>query len=411
MCLTWLTTQGACTRSWELSSASGGAAGGPADAGTGSGGSTGSGSGGGGGGGTSGGEGGRTAGAGAGGWFVWPGSGGRGHGGEGGLAGLNGQAGGVGFPNGSGGRSGWTCPTPPSGSINVADVLFLVARNQSMGSAFGGDSSRIAAVTKAIQFLVESAFPYAVRYAYADYPSRLGCNTGGNSCCVSSDYWFNIGNLTFKSDGMLSCDASPQNNSCVVTTDGRPVAEALMRVSQWLSSSTSATNNRYAILIADGAPGCPGEADACNDAIAAITNIAQPPTRLNQLAVVALGEEASKSMCLRSMAQEGGYFDLPLPATPTDASSLRAILTQIVTKAASDYCIIKLNDPADPTSVKISAWGGDIKRDPSRKNGWEFTPGDQFQRIQVYGDFCGKLQAAPRSEITISYSCSSPGSP
>lgn len=405
LCLSWIApASSGCTRNWDLPNQSGGGAGGSAD--TGKGGSTENGSGGSNGGGLGGGGG-----------FAWPGSGGHGKGGEGGPGGWTGQTGGAGFPNGSGGRPGWGCANPQNAtqflSMNPADVIFIVGRNQTMGNTFG-DTSKINAVTTAIRTVIDQQFPYAVRYAYEEYPSRTGCN-GASSCCVSSDAWLNVGLLTDKSDGMLSCDPGPPNASCVLTTDGRPVAETLARTSQWLAAS--ANNARYAILLADGPPGCQGQAstDACNAAVSAITNVRQAATRINPFVVVALGDEASKSPCLKSMAAEGGYFDMNMPSlvTANDAKSLSASLTQIVAKAAQDYCKIYLTAPLDTASLSIWAWGRFIPRDtsprdPSEKNGWDFAPSGQTQRIVFYGDACHDLQGAPASEIQL-YTCPGQG--
>ena len=291
-------------------------------------------------------------------------------------------------------------------------MIFLVGRNPSMAIPFGSDASRITAVTNAIQYVIDKAFPFAVNYGYAEYPSRTGC-TGSNSCCVSTDGWLRPSNLTSQSERMVSCDGPP--SSCLVANDGRPVAQALGRIPQWLSS---ATNPRYAILFADGSPGCSGEnsGDACTQAIAAITSLRQPPTGIKPVVVVvALGDDASKNTCLKMMAQEGGYFDMPPPVQAGDGKTLNTVLTQIVAKAALDYCTINLTSAPDPGStLHIKVWGIEIDRDtstrdPSQKDGWDFNAAGS-SRIQVYGEACELLQSAPRSEIRIS-SCPSQGSP
>ncbi|HEY8923884.1 MAG TPA: hypothetical protein VIU64_05845, partial [Polyangia bacterium] len=157
--------------------------------------------------------------------------------------------------------------------MSPANVIFIVGRNQSMGTSFG-DLPRITAVTRAIQSAI-GMFPNAVYYAYAEYPSRIGCS-GTNSCCVSSDSWYSVGLLNENNDSKLSCDPGPQNSSCLVMTDGRPITPTLAQTAQWLGPGT--TNERYAILFADGPPGgCPGDnaTDACNAAVMSITNLRQ----------------------------------------------------------------------------------------------------------------------------------------
>jgi len=274
-------------------------------------------------------------------------------------------------------------------------VIFVVGRNQTMTSFFG-DATRIGAVTNAIQSVI-AGIPSAVNYGYQEYPARTGCTTS-NSCCISNENSFRAGQLNDMSRS-LSCDPGT-NVSCVAMTDGRPIGPALTKTSELLSSSAAnPTNERYAILIADGPPGCPGDnaVDACNNAVTSINDLGQ--SAKVKVAVVALGDDASSNSCLKSMAQAGGYFDLK-PIRAVDLTGLKASLSQIVGNAAKDYCTIHLDFDAS-TPLMIRAHGNLISYDVYDKNGWDFDPMGQYRWIQVYGDACRLLQSATRKEIEI----------
>jgi len=199
----------------------------------------------------------------------------------------------------------------------------------------------------------------------------------------------------------LSCEPSQSSTSCLSMTDGHPIAPTLMRTAPlFTSSDANLHDSRYVVLMTDGPPGCGEDAtEACNTAVTAVSNLAKSAV----VPVVALGDEAANNSCLKSMAMQGGYFVVPPPVTAKDTKSLTASLIQIVAKAASQYCTIKLSAPrVDPgQEVVIWAFGHWITPHDSN-NGWEFWPADQSQWIQVYGDACRMiLQGTPRERIDV----------
>lgn len=402
----WLTslasTSGGCSRSWVLadqpgSGGSGSAAAGGANGGTGStveGGAGGA-------------NGGAPAGGGGPGGMIWMGGGGRGRGGAGASGGIGGPvgSGGFGFPPGSGGGVGSGC-SPAPWRIDVADLIFVVAHSQSMATPLG-DMTRATAVIRAIESVVDPN-QNAVNFGYHEFPSRTGCMASANGCCVSEEKpWLKAGYLTDMTEWMLSCDPGQSSTSCLSMTDGRPIAPALMKTHQ-LFTPSDGSPKRFVVLITDGPPGGCGEDpnEACTAAVTAVSDLAHPAqvpmTSGVVVPVVPLGDDATGNACLKMMATQGGYFPQPPPAPIKDFKTLSASLTQIVSRAADDYCTIRLNaTKVDPSSYVWLWANGHFIGAHDTNNGWEFSPPDQSVWIRVYGEGCRTLQKSPLSRVDV----------
>jgi hypothetical protein len=204
-----------------------------------------------------------------------------------------------------------------------------------------------------------------------------------------------------------TCDGN-QSTSCLSSTDGRPIAQTLAKTPSLFTSSDGGPK-RHVVLITDGPPGCGDETDACNTAVMAVSDLARSTSE--PVPVLTLGDDAANNSCLRMMVTAGGYVP-PAPTMPAkDTNSLTMSLEQIVSKAAAGYCTIKLSAPvaAPGSSVEIRA-NGHLIAAHDVNNGWEFSPHDQTQWIQVNGQGCRDLQNSPLDRIDVDL-CPTQGGP
>ena len=345
-------------------------------------------------GGWSGGSGGRGAGSGGTG-----GATGSPSGGSGGLSGWAGQGGGGGpFPPGSGGNFGGLCRITPS--IDVADLIFLVGRNQSMNSPFG-DRTRMEGVATSIRRVV-GANPVGVNFGYQDFAAANSC-TGSNTCCsmTGQPVYPSMNNLLFI-DAALGCDQGPSasSNPCTAMSDGRPLESALKVLGTTLNDGP--LRERYVILLIDGPPTCSDQSgNACDRATLQLSILANNNSNVKPFVVVALGPDAPNDPCLNKLAAYGGAPQMSTPLGASDTDALTKLLTGIVDKAAQSSCTINLlySCPMiDTNQLSLVVDGDPIKRDTTLKDGWDLSSPAQ---IRVYGPSCRKVQAAQKSTIKV----------
>lgn len=320
------------------------------------------------------------------------GSGGGAAGPGGGSGGLSGSAGkgasGGSSQSGSGGRFP-NCGFPLSSNVAIANVLFLVGRNQSMNDPFG-DTTRMKGVATAVLNVV-TANQQLVNFGYQDFPGT-GC-MGSTTCCASMDFPVIPGRNNYKAiEGALACEPGPSSSgeACVRMSDARPVWQALKSLT-FFATSDGSSNQRYVILVIDGPPGCSTEdaVDSCKRALEQVTTLSA--SKDVTPVVVALGDSAPNDPCLSQMALASGVDVFSSPQEATDTKNLTAVLNQIVSRAAPGSCTIDLYmAPTDTRYVSLILDGVVIPR--SMKDGWDFSAANSTTRIQVNGSYCATFQ-------------------
>lgn len=327
-----------------------------------------------------------------------------GGGGAGGMAGGMGGLSGQGGRNDMGGHGASSCQNPQYVKFDIptSDMVFVVGRDQSMSTKFG-DTTRMAAVQSAVYQAV-FANNTAVNFGYQDFPSIDGCSDG-SMCCPSSDYVVYAQPMSTAAinAALYHCNQSQPGMGCVAQSDSRPVSQTLSMVSGLFDSPPYPTNDRYVVLVTDGAPGCTTEdsSQACMNAQMAVSTLSRAGIKTY---VVGVGGDAQDEPCLQQIALMGGtstpLFDV------TDPTSLSKALAQIVDVAASTSCTIELNQKiADVTLISVFLQGHEICFDPTGRDGWSYAPGSSV-RIEMHGSACDSLQTLHARDVMIWSGCS-----
>jgi len=190
--------------------------------------------------------------------------------------------------------------------------------------------------------------------------------------------------------------------------DGTPTGDAIKFATAHLDElSLTADNPKFILLATDGDPNCPSS-DAIGYATGAITAALGKgyPTFV-------IGVDTTKSASitrLNAMAQAGGR-----PRTVTDPKTqplfylastqaeLESALGAITTSVAS--CVFDLVPPPPvPENIAVDFNGARTVRDPSKLNGWDYTKSD-FSQLEVYGDWCQRIQSEANNQVQIRYGC------
>lgn len=327
------------------------------------------------------------------------------HGGFGGLRGGFGESGGGGYgggygafgggllPGGTGGESGCTRLTFKK---HTANVIFIVGRNASMAMMLRDAPSRLEAVRGAIDAALR--MPAAVAYGYQGFPNLLACSNQSPCCsglCCSGTYLPPGPNLTIsRFDSELSCmsSGSGSRDTCLATSDARPVEQALENVINNLPDSSFIDS--FLVLLVDGPPGCSPSAapSECMDELNTVGGLTWRGTKVY---VVPIGDDAITDGCLTKMAnvKPGMSFLLTAP----DQKTLATQINSIAHTAAQSGCTLDLVDlvtPPPENTVHIKVAATDLPHDPLKMmNGWAFTT-PTSTRIKVYGDACTMLLEA-----------------
>lgn len=341
------------------------------------------------------------------------GSGGRGGGAaSGGMSGAAGAIGGAGVGAyggaGFGAFGGGTFPFGTGGSgcgslhpnRHTAKVMLLVGRDKSMGGPFGDSTSRMTAVRDAISTTIKSV--YSIYYGYQEFPSLAGCSAQTPSCClpnavspqsvIFSKFMSEFGPGPCSGSGAVSGTLS--GDSCVSTSDARPVADALESAHRVIMMEEQSLDRSpidfFVVLLVDGTPGsCSGSASLdCGDELIQLNRL-----QGTNIYVVAVGAEAGKDNCLNQMATATSA-SRPL-RTATNPGDLTMALGMIAGEAALSACLVDLEPrPADGSVVTISFGSDPVEppHDPSKpnSNGWAFTTPTRAT-IRLYNDSCTKL--------------------
>ena len=358
-------------------------------------------------------------------WVLAPDPGAGGAGGVGATGGTSLPAGSGGFsvPGGTGGFTGdhpgtggrgSTCNTTTVGSdIPKTNLLFMVGRDASMSTRLGGngnDTSRMAAVQSALKPLLE-ANQNAINFGYLGLPSLVACPSGMACCANNSQDGFMPpqAGAAFNITGMLtSCPAgSAPMTGCTSLNDARPVAQALQMLPDIFSGSSPYGDNQV-ILIIDGPPGCPTDdpTTKCSAERQAVATFHNNTSRMNDIYVIAIGDDAQNDSCLEQIA--GASSADPFPVY--DTSSLTNTLKGAMALPLAAACTVEVNpNPYGPgqLSLRLSDHNQDLQVpfiDANQHDGWSFLPGSGT-RLRINGSYCDMLRASPTLKVSVKGGC------
>jgi hypothetical protein len=331
------------------------------------------------------------------------GTGGAGTGGAGTGSGGTGSGG-----TGSGGWQNGACSSRMR--IQIAPragvaVMMVVGRNASMGTQFGGGTTRMRAVQDQVADAVTTR-GRAVSFGYLDMPAMApdpSCTPSSAGCCANLGY---TPPAPFNRDSIVErqsrCEGGGNTPGCVSSSSARPIADGLQRASDAYTFAAEPGDVRYVLLIVDGGPSCPG-ADPnrlCYDAASEVFQLKMGP-RVKTY-VLAVGEDAVNDPCLSELATAGDTVS-PFPAR--DADELERSFSGLLDKVTANSCKLDLlTIPRNPNAVSLEVNGRLVRADGSGRNGWRFAPappGAPPSRIEVFGDACLELQNADNQDIQV----------
>jgi hypothetical protein len=211
---------------------------------------------------------------------------------------------------------------------------------------------------------------------------------------------------------------APRNAAAVVgaigaTTadgDGTPTGDAIHAGVKYLSALPQ-NSRKYIVLATDGEPSCSpsgeGQDDARPYAVAAVTEALALGIPVFVVGVATTKDTATEALDAMALAGGAPRPD-PNPLAPryylanTEdelVSALRVITGEIAT------CIFPLSAPPPvPDNIGVKVGGTLVPRDATRTDGWEYID-SSLGEIQVYGPWCGEIQAATVSDVQVIYAC------
>jgi hypothetical protein len=265
-------------------------------------------------------------------------------------------------------------------------VILALDRSASMQERpVAGGTSRLHGVQHVLETLMRRYYR-AVYFGYVEFPVA-DCPMG--TCCASKVVPPTKNTL----DGIRrrwTCDLEPP--SCPNTTKDSPVAEALMASRRDYGSNEYGFDQKHVFLMTDGEPSCSASAsdDEC-------TRSGLEAAKLNtdhfvDVTVFALSESLQTSACVSDVANFGGT-GAPIVAATNDI--LKARLEEKLAPLAKEACSFRLNSMLEESVERLYIWlnGVEVKRDPTRIDGWDFEAGAPT-KVTFYGPPCTKLSTS-----------------
>jgi hypothetical protein len=267
-----------------------------------------------------------------------------------------------------------------SGSMMTTDVR----------RADGSTASRWEETTAAVTDVVRQT-DGAVHWGLKSFPNPQACK-------VQPDLEVPIGPV---SAAVSDAVAATRPN---VGGSGTPTGPAVEIAAGYLRNRAT-INPKYLVLATDGEPACPGMGDELvfrQATLAAISaaNTAGFPTFV--IGIATAGTDAD--VVLSAMAQAGGRPRVADPPYYPVASkqSLVEALGQIARVVAT--CDFPLTSaPPSPNDVAVDVEGTRVLRDPTRMNGWEYSPDGKV--VILYGAVCDLVKSGKATRVDIVFGC------
>jgi hypothetical protein len=246
-----------------------------------------------------------------------------------------------------------------------------------------------------------------IAYGYAEFPGRVTCDPSVG-CCTRMPVLPSL-----YSDRGVEAAWQCNTQSCFETTDESPSGHVLSRIrSHYEAEQAPVPEDRYVLLITDGAPSCAADPDECELA-------ATQAARMFSMGgiktfVLPLGDEAKNSTCLADVAVNGqtrapGATDFPWVV---DAGKLAAKLREVMAPVAERICRFHVRgEIRNRDSLSVTVDYKPLPRDPTHKEGWDYDPSGSPE-IWLYGSTCKKLQCSQlaQKDLRAEESCMQCGS-
>lgn len=300
----------------------------------------------------------------------------------------------------------WTwaklAPFPP-------EVLLLLDRSESMGTAFGS-STRYQVVAALLSDIV-TAYGAHVRFGYQELPGRQGCGEGLAACCASPPM---VGVLGDNQTAVVSA-----LSAATPLTGGTPLAAALRAARDYYGELDDDGGNRFVLLATDGAPNCTlvgalaagrtPDDPACADALAQVALLAAAG-----VGVIVLGvgpdlanDTTAGAACLESLAQAGGMT--ASPGSPgyyaaREPEELAAAIVQILGAIDRPSCVLQLTQVSSDEVVDLGVFLDDQPIPQSPTNGWQSERNPW--RVRITGEYCERILSLEVVKVEARYKCS-----
>ncbi|MBI5518135.1 MAG: VWA domain-containing protein [Deltaproteobacteria bacterium] len=194
-----------------------------------------------------------------------------------------------------------------------------------------------------------------------------------------------------------------------------PTAAAIVRATEYLRSQDTRGRARYLVLATDGAPNCNATLDGstclclggpstCNSPEGVLSCLDDQGT-LNAISaarregvstyVVGIDGDLERPFVdlLERMADMGGRprTDRPRYYSIRDLDTLQSAFTDIQ-RTVVQCAYVTPSRPDNPDAIEVSVAGRPIRRDPSRRDGWDWTDRD-YGELTFFGPECDAIAA------------------
>jgi hypothetical protein len=271
------------------------------------------------------------------------------------------------------------------------ELLLVFDRSGSMATPVrGGTATRWEETTAAVTDVLRQT-DGSIRWGLKNFPTPSGCK-------VLPDIEVPIGPMSAAvADAIAASLPSKEGGS------GTPTGLAMQIATDYLRSRAT-INPKYLVLATDGEPACFGMDEvmyrrAAVDAIAA-AHAAGFPTFV--IGIATAGTDAD--IILDAMARAGGRSraGAPLYYPVASKQSLVEALGQITRVVAT--CDFPLTStPPSPNDVAVNVDGTRVLRDPTRMNGWVYSPDGKV--VVLHGAICDLVKAGKAKDVDIIFGC------
>jgi hypothetical protein len=290
--------------------------------------------------------------------------------------------------------------------LEYPEVVVALDRSFSMYNHKQGAKSWWTAAREELLSFIEET-DGTIAFGYAEFPGRVTCDPSVG-CCTRMPL-----NPTLNSHAGISDAWQCTTQSCFETTDESPSGHVLSRIhSHFDAEQAPIPEDRYVLLVTDGAPTCAADPDECEMAKAQASRMFSMGGI--KTIVLPLGEEARASQCLDDVAEMGqtrtpGSTTFPWAA---DATQVRAKLRELMAPVQERTCrFLVKGEIKNRDSLSVSVTFKALPRDPTHKEGWDYDASGSPE-IWVYGTTCKKLQCLQldQQDVRAEESCTQCGS-
>jgi hypothetical protein len=315
---------------------------------------------------------------------------------------------------------------PPCASETVAldprqaDVLILFDRSGSMDTFLGSDTRYHAAALLASDLV--TSYANHVRFGYQDMPAKQDHDSLSASGCWVAPPSVELGPDNAQPVVAAIAAAAPMDGNT-------PTAGALRAAAEYFDGLNDGVDNRYVLLVTDGAPNCTlaGQlsnadtfdsqgtriAGACFDALTQVSSMVA-----NDIRVIVVGVDSDLAVdpdgqpsCLDAMAHAGGAA--ASPGSPgfysvSNPLPLELALERTFGGVTRASCLLRLPGAVrDPLSIVVSLDGQKIPGPlpASESDGWNYDGTLSPPGIHITGAYCDKIERFEVTTVAAQYDC------